>query len=46
MVIGAVIEYLEKSDFIKKVNFVYFENENFEIYRKISKEWDLQKGKF
>ncbi|EQD89185.1 hypothetical protein HPSA50_1508 [Helicobacter pylori SouthAfrica50] len=38
MAIGAVIEYLKKSDFMKKVNFVCFKNENFEIYRKISKE--------
>ena len=33
--INAVIEYLEKNDFIEKVNFVCFENENFEIYRKL-----------
>lgn len=33
--INAVIEYLKKNDFIEKVNFVCFENENFEIYRKL-----------
>jgi len=31
--INAVVEYLEKNDFIEKVNFVCFENENFEIYK-------------
>ena len=36
--INAVIEYLEKNDFIEKVNFVCFENENFEIYRKLLEE--------
>ena len=36
--INAVIEYLEKSDFIEKVNFVCFENENFEIYQKLLEE--------
>ena len=36
--INAVVEYLEKSDFIEKVNFVCFENENFEIYQKLLEE--------
>ena len=36
--INAVIEYLEKSDFIEKVNFVCFENENFKIYQKLLEE--------
>jgi len=36
--INAVIEYLEKNDFIEKVNFVCFEEENFEIYRKLLEE--------
>ena len=36
--IKSVIEYLEKSDFIGKVNFLCFENENFEIYRKLLEE--------
>ena len=36
--IKAVIEYLEKSDFIEKVNFVCFEDENFEIYQKLLEE--------
>jgi len=33
-----VIEYLEKRDFIEKVNFVCFENENFKIYQKLLEE--------
>ena len=36
--INVVIEYLEKRDFIEKVNFVCFENENFEIYQKLLEE--------
>ena len=36
--INAVVEYLEKNDFIEKVNFVCFENENFEIYQKLLEE--------
>ena len=36
--INAVAKYLEKNDFIEKVNFVCFENENFEIYRKLLEE--------
>ena len=41
--INAVIEYLEKNDFIEKVNFVCFENENFEIYRKLLEEKGIYK---
>lgn len=37
-VINVVIEYLEKRDFIEKVNFVCFENENFKIYQKLLEE--------
>jgi len=36
--INAVVEYLEKNDFIEKVNFVCFEDENFEIYQKLLEE--------
>ena len=36
--INVVIEYLEKRDFIEKVNFVCFENENFKIYQKLLEE--------
>ncbi len=36
--IDVVIEYLEKRDFIEKVNFVCFENENFKIYQKLLEE--------
>ena len=36
--IKAVIEYLEKNDFIQKVNFVCFEDENYEIYQKLLEE--------
>ena len=36
--INAVIEYFEKSDFIEKVNFICFEDENFEIYQNILNE--------
>ena len=36
--IKAVIEYLEKNDFIEKVNFVCFEDENYEIYQKLLEE--------
>ena len=41
--INAVVEYLEKNDFIEKVNFVCFENENFEIYRKLLEEKGIYK---
>ena len=41
--INAVIEYLKKNDFIEKVNFVCFENENFEIYRKLLEEKGIYK---
>ena len=36
--INVVIEYLEKRDFIEKVNFVCFENENFKINQKLLEE--------
>jgi len=36
--INVVIEYLEKRDFIEKVNFVCFENENFKIHQKLLEE--------
>ena len=36
--INVVIEYLEKRDFIEKVNFVCFENENFKIYQTLLEE--------
>ena len=36
--INVVIEYLEKRDFIEKVNFVCFEDENYEIYQKLLEE--------
>ena len=36
--INAVTEYLAKNDFIEKVNFVCFENENFKIYQKLLEE--------
>ena len=32
------INYKEVNDFIEKVNFVCFENENFEIYQKLLEE--------
>ena len=39
--INVVIEYLEKRDFIEKVNFVCFENENFKIYQKLLEEKEI-----